>query len=33
MMPMVLVFKGFILATMAVCRRTVVLLVMAGVRV
>jgi hypothetical protein len=32
-MPTVLVFDGLILATMAVCRRAVVLLVMAGVRV
>jgi hypothetical protein len=33
MMPTVLVFDGLILATVAVCRRAVVLLVMAGVRV
>jgi hypothetical protein len=32
-MPTVLVFDGLILATMAVCRHAVVLLVMAGVRV
>jgi hypothetical protein len=31
--PTVLVFDGLILATVAVCRRTVVLLVMVGVRV
>lgn len=32
-MSMVLEFDGLILATVAVCRRAVVLLVMAGVRV
>jgi hypothetical protein len=32
-MPTVLVFDGLILVTVAVCKRAVVLLVMAGVRV